>query len=122
MDEIRPRGFLAEILISISLVGWVLISIVAILVDRSQDRHATVIVLASIFPIFAAFIGSALAFHYSSANFAAAINAYRRLAAPFVGPGDTPVTLVRKLVTVNDECDEFGHGRRGTCRRVYRGN
>ena len=92
MIEVRHRGHLPEILITIALLGLILISTFLIGLDQTKDKHATILVFAGIFPVFAALIGSVLAYYFSSNNFAMAVNACTRLMSPAAGLPDMPVT------------------------------
>jgi len=75
MADIRHRGYLAEILVTIALLGLVIVSAVLIGLDQTKEKHQTILVFAGIFPLFAVLIGSVLAYYFSSTNFAMAVNA-----------------------------------------------
>jgi hypothetical protein len=92
MDEIRQRGIVPGILIAISLIGSVLISFIVIYFDQSKDKYATILVFVSTLPLFATWIGSALAYYFSSSNFAMAVNSYTKFTSPTRGRVETPVT------------------------------
>jgi hypothetical protein len=89
MDEIRHRGWLAEILISISLIGLIAISAAVI---RSSEKQGIILVFTSLLPLFGTWIGLALAYYFSLSNFAMVVNAFRRFTAPSTICADIAVT------------------------------
>jgi len=92
MEEIRPRGWVAEILIGFSIVGLIVISAIIVANDRTPDRHLTLLILASVLPLLAVGIGIVTAYHFASSNFALAANTLRKLTSPATAPVDIPVT------------------------------
>jgi hypothetical protein len=111
MFEIRRRGFTAEFVAVISLIGLILIAMLVILgilitITSCHAKDPTLnpsvlsltvmvlMVLAIVVPLLATWIGSAVAYAYSSSNFTLALNAAGRIGAPQSATDDRPITDV----------------------------
>jgi peptidoglycan/LPS O-acetylase OafA/YrhL len=79
MEEIRPRGWVAEILVGLAIAGLIVISAIIAANDRTPDRHLTLLILASVLPLLAVGIGIVTAYHFATSSFALAANTLRKL-------------------------------------------
>jgi hypothetical protein len=88
MYEIRSKGLTAELVTVISLIGLIGVTAIviigneiAIVSGHATDRSPTLFVLATVLPLIATWVGGAIAYSFSSSNFALALNAANRFAS-----------------------------------------
>jgi hypothetical protein len=102
MFEIRRRGLTADFVTIISLIGLIAIAIVVIVGNEilvatniiNPTINPTILVLAAVLPLIATWVGGAIAYSFSSSNFALALNAAGRFAPSESIADERPITDV----------------------------
>lgn len=77
--ENKPREYIATIVVSSGILGTIVIGVAVIVLDSKNPSDAAKLVLSSLLPLWGTWVGTVLAYYFSTKNFEAASQSTKEL-------------------------------------------